>query len=180
MAAAATTTAGTAAAAAAAPAAAAAAAAAAGHPLSPLVQVAIFGPGAPRGGVPATTAATAAAAGAGAGAGADGERADADGRPAAGEVVCSRPLHLPPPPEAVDDTPHSWAYTGRHDSGPLPAQRTDTMYGHLVDALAEAKTRTDAIIVALVAAEAAAARAAPPAAKVSDLGNTFSNTTMLN
>lgn len=69
-------------------------------------------------------------------------------------IEVDRDLTAPPPPELVDDTPYSYEYTGKHDSGPLPPIRTDNMYGHLLDALKEAKASTDAQLVNLVTLEA--------------------------
>lgn len=79
-------------------------------------------------------------------------------------VTICRDTSAAPMPEATDDASHSFAYTGKHDNGPLPPIRTDNMYGHLVDALQEAKVETDKFMVALVAEEAAtgAAKAPPP------------------
>jgi hypothetical protein len=75
--------------------------------------------------------------------------AAADGGPGAGGAgVASCPsattvlslvrdLAAPAPVEAVDDTPFSFAYTGRHDGGPLPPTPAaqNAFYGHLLSAL---------------------------------------------
>jgi hypothetical protein len=81
-------------------------------------------------------------------------------------VSAARDVSAPAPAEAVDTAPYSHGYTGRHDGGPLPPQRTDTGYGHLLSAVVEAKAATDAELIKLVPPPAAAAAAAPPAAKV--------------
>lgn len=70
-------------------------------------------------------------------------------------VTVARDLAAPAPPEPLDDTPYSHGWTGRHDGGPLPPPRADGMYGHVLDAVLEAKARTEAFMVAALAAEAA-------------------------
>lgn len=55
-----------------------------------------------------------------------------------------RDASTPAPPEEIDDTPYSYAYTGRHDGGPLvPAEPSD-YYGHLLSSLVEMKAALDA------------------------------------
>ncbi len=62
------------------------------------------------------------------------------------ERSISRDLSSAAPLEVIDDTPYSWAYTGRHDGGALPPTRNDTMYGHVLNAVMEAKGVVDAEI----------------------------------
>lgn len=78
------------------------------------------------------------------------------------QISISRDTSVAAPSEPVDDTPYSYEYTARHDGGTLPPLRVDNMYGHLVDALREAKASTDAYLLQLVALEAGN-KAAPPA-----------------
>jgi hypothetical protein len=78
-------------------------------------------------------------------------------------LTAVRDCATPAPPEDIDDTPYSFAFTGRHDGGALPPQRTDGPYGHLVGALLEVKAGAEALMVAALAREGGAAPA--PAAK---------------
>ncbi len=49
-----------------------------------------------------------------------------------------------PAPEPSDAAPFSFAFTGRHDAGALPAPAATGHYAALLDAVAEAKARIDA------------------------------------
>jgi hypothetical protein len=79
-------------------------------------------------------------------------------------IVISKDLSKPSPLETIDDAAFSYEFTGKHDHGALPPIRADNRYGHLVEALAEAKAVTDRHILALMAMEAAENHA--PSAKV--------------
>lgn len=81
-------------------------------------------------------------------------------------IVISKDLSKPSPTEVIDDTAFSYEFTGKHDHGRLPTIRTDNRYGHLVEALKEAKAATDKQILALMALEAADNPGKAPAAKV--------------
>lgn len=82
-------------------------------------------------------------------------------------VTIARDVTSPALAEAVDDTSYSFAYTGKHDGGQLLPSRTDSLYGHVVDALIEAKSKIDGEMQKLLPAPAPTApAAASPAAKV--------------
>lgn len=57
-----------------------------------------------------------------------------------------RDISVPAPPEEIDDTPYSYAYTGRHDGGPLEPSKPSNHYGHLLSSLIEMKAVLDASI----------------------------------
>lgn len=59
-------------------------------------------------------------------------------------ITVSRDLSKPAPTEKLDDSPYSFEYTGKHDHGALPPQGEGTSYGHLLDAILEAKAVSDA------------------------------------
>lgn len=77
-------------------------------------------------------------------------------------VTVARDLGTKPAAEEVDTSAYSFEYTGKHDHGDL-LPIADNVYGHLVDALKEAKATVDAALKAEVAATGAAAG---PKAKV--------------
>jgi len=62
----------------------------------------------------------------------------------------SRDLGAPAPAEAVDDTPYSYAFTGRHDGGALPPNASN-MYGHVLSAVIELKAAFEVDMVKLIA-----------------------------
>jgi hypothetical protein len=64
-------------------------------------------------------------------------------------VRVSADLRAPVPSEPVADGPSSYAFTGRHDRGPLRPEPSSPAYGHLVAALVDAKAQTDAAILRL-------------------------------
>ena len=63
-------------------------------------------------------------------------------------------------PEAIDATPFSFQWTGRHDGGPLPQPPDSGHYALALSALAEAKAAMDAHFAREAAAAGAAAAAA--------------------
>jgi hypothetical protein len=67
-------------------------------------------------------------------------------------------------PEAVDDSPYSFQWTGRHDGGALPAPPERGHYALSLSALAEAKSAMDAHFAAAAEREREAAAAAAAAA----------------
>ena len=73
----------------------------------------------------------------------------------------------PAPAEAVDADRYSFAWTARHDDGPLPPA-ADNFYGHLVAALVTTKAEVEAVMTRELAAASAASGGAsapsPPAA----------------
>jgi hypothetical protein len=75
-------------------------------------------------------------------------------------------------PEAIDATPFSFQWTGRHDGGPLPQPPDSGHYALALSALAEAKAAMDAHFAreaaAATAAAAAAAAGAAAAAAAAD------------
>jgi hypothetical protein len=62
---------------------------------------------------------------------------------------------------------YSYAYTGRHDDGPLPPMREGGHYALLARAVIDAKAESDRFLTARMAAEAPLA-AAPKRARVED------------
>lgn len=87
-------------------------------------------------------------------------------------VPVSRDLSVAPPPEAIDASPFSFDYTGKHDDGDLPpicvaAGTASAFYGHLVDSLREAKTAVDALVKAEVMRDASSGSSAGAAAAAS-------------
>ena len=66
-------------------------------------------------------------------------------------------------PEAIDATPFSFQWTGRHDGGPLPQPPDSGHYALALSALAEAKAAMDAHFAREAAAAAAAGAAAAAA-----------------
>ena len=58
-------------------------------------------------------------------------------------VQIHKNLLLPSPIEIIDDTPYSYHYTGRHDGGILPPIPTHNIYGHILEAIKEAKVSVD-------------------------------------
>jgi hypothetical protein len=88
-----------------------------------------------------------------------------DGAPAIAACRDSQSLYS----EAVDDAPFSFAWTARHDGGPLPPPPAAGHYALALSALAEAKAAMDAHFAAVAerereAAAVAAASAAATAA----------------
>ena len=83
-------------------------------------------------------------------------------------VRCVRDLLSAAPAEPVDAAPFSHGFTGRHDSGALPAAPANA-YGHVLAAVAEAKAASDVLLRAMLppaGAGAGAGAAAPmPLAK---------------
>lgn len=65
-------------------------------------------------------------------------------------ILIEKNLQTSPPVEIIDDTPYSYNYTGRHDGGPLPPIPTHNIYGHIVEAIKEAKLSVDQEIQKLV------------------------------
>lgn len=62
-------------------------------------------------------------------------------------IQVSRDLTRPPPAsEPIDTQPFSHGFTGKHDSGQLPAAGQN-VYSHVLDAVTEAKATTDQFIV---------------------------------
>ncbi len=69
-------------------------------------------------------------------------------------------------PEAADTTPHSFAWTGTHDGGPMSTGPSTGHYANLVLALAEAKDQCEGYLKPIVQArKQGAAAAATSAAK---------------
>ena len=74
------------------------------------------------------------------------------GQPAVAASV-SRDLSVPSPAEPVDDTPFSFAYTGKHDNGTLPPLSGENSYGHVLSAVATLKEQFEVSMRQLIAAD---------------------------